>query len=269
VFKFIFSLYFMLFYMFITNNVSPHKLEESLRVLEQHQSTHRLPTYIRSERSSILIRKLPKSALFDKVVYLTFDDGPSNNTVRVLDILKQYDVKATFFVNYQEDYEAIYKRIYLEGHAIGNHTYSHDYNLIYQSPTAFLEDYDKLNKYLYSLIGVTPDIMRFPGGSNNSIGGVGFMSQLSKEVMNRGIEYTDWNSLSGDAETIQLVSKEQLALKVETTAIGEDKVIVLMHDASAKNTTPDALPTIIEYFKAQGYVFSSLSKDEFTVHFLQ
>ena len=267
--KSVFFIYVILFYNVITNNISPQLFEEKLRGIEQQRGMSKLPITVRSEESTISVYEISKSKIYDKVVYLTFDDGPSHNTIRVLDILKQYNVKATFFVNYKENCDDIYKRIHLEGHAIGNHTYSHDFNSIYQSPAAFFEDYEKLNKYLYSLIGVTPDIMRFPGGSNNSIGGIGFMSQLSKEMTSRGIQYTDWNSLSGDAETMELVSKEQLALKVETTAVGETKVIVLMHDASAKNTTPDAVPAIIEYFKAQGYVFASLTKDEFTVHFLE
>lgn len=262
-------IYFILFYTFIINNISPQIFEEKLRDIEQRQGINRLAISTRSEESTIYVNEISKSKIYDKVIYLTFDDGPSQNTVRVLDILKQYNVKATFFVNYQDNCDDIYKRIHSEGHAIGNHTYSHDFNSIYQSTSAFFEDYEKLNKYLYSLIGVTPDIMRFPGGSNNTIGGIGFMSQLSKEVKNRGIQYTDWNSLSGDAETVELVSKEQLALKVETTAVGENKVIVLMHDASAKNTTPDALPTIIEYFKARGYVFASLTKEEYFIHFIE
>ena len=106
-----------------------------------------------------------------KIAYLTFDDGPSINTGKILDILKRYDIKATFFVVGRSDDNSknLYKRIVKEGHAIGNHTYSHEYKTLYSSEENFLSDFKKLEHHIYDITGIKMDIMRFPGGSNTII----------------------------------------------------------------------------------------------------
>lgn len=227
-------------------------------------------TSIRTSSQSIEInvnpRKTPLYNENDKVVYLTFDDGPSQNTLRILSILKEKNIKGTFFVNYHPNCDNIYKKIHEDGHAIGNHTYSHAFSRIYQSEASFFEDYDKLNNYLQETLGFTPNIMRFPGGSNTSYGKNGIMKSLVAAVKARGIEYYDWNSLTGDAEG-QAITKNQLIDKVKATSHKKNSLIVLMHDSSVKQSTPEALPEIIDYFKSQGYIFAPLSNGGFSIHY--
>ncbi len=179
-------------------------------------------------------------------IYLTFDDGPSPYTNEILDILAKYDVKATFFVVGREEpeYEAIYKRIIDEGHTLGIHSYSHEYEKIYASAEDFLDDYWKLNDFLYSITGETPFCYRFPGGSSTTKMGedTDVFIDCIKEC---GALYFDWNVSSQDASAIPL-TKEQVAENVISSLDKYDTTIVLMHDAYGKHTTVEALPEIIE-----------------------
>ena len=137
----------------------------------------------------------------DSICYLTFDDGPSTeNTEKILDILKKYNIKATFFVIYKdtEKEKAMYKRIVEEGHTIGVHTASHDYEKIYSSVDAYLKDFNKIASHIEEITGEKPEIFRFPGGSVNSYNGAVYM-QIVSEMMRRGYTYYDWNVGSGDA----------------------------------------------------------------------
>ena len=133
-------------------------------------------------------------------VYLTFDDGPSSNTDAILDILKQYDVKATFFVTGkpEEQYKEMYQRIVEEGHTLGMHSYSHKYDEIYASEEAFEEDLSRLQDFLYDTTGVWSHFYRFPGGSSNQVSTVD-MSELAAYMQQQDIYYLDWNVSSGDA----------------------------------------------------------------------
>nr|BAV13103.1 polysaccharide deacetylase [Clostridium cellulovorans] len=207
------------------------KLCNNLVLYVSNEPLNSKVTSIRSFNQAVNINITPrKTPVYNeslKVVYLTFDDGPSQNTLTILDILKEKNVKGTFFVNYHPNCDAIYKKIHEDGHAIGNHTYSHDFSRIYQSESAFFEDYDKLNSYLQSIIGFAPDIMRFPGGSNTGYGKNDIMKSLTKELKTRGIEYFDWNSLNGDAEG-QALNRNQLIEKVKHTSLNKNKLIVLM-----------------------------------------
>jgi peptidoglycan-N-acetylglucosamine deacetylase len=202
-----------------------------------------------------------------KIAYLTFDDGPSKNTVKILDILKDYNIKATFFVNGRsgEEYEEIYRRIVREGHKLGNHTYSHDYKKIYSSVDSFIADYKKLNNHLYKITGVVPDIMRFPGGSNNQVSwkysGKGFMkNQLIPAIKSKGYVYFDWNVSCGDADGGH-PSKETLVKNVKDTLRNQNNAVILFHDSSGASNTPSALPEIIDYLKEKGYSFDTLTRD--------
>ena len=200
-----------------------------------------------------------------KVAYLTFDDGPSKNTDKVLDILKKYGIKATFFVIGNENMKDKYKRILDEGHAIGNHTYSHDYSKIYSSVEAFFEDFDKLNSLLKEYTGQTTEIFRFPGGSHNTVsnqaGGSEIIHSIVDEASKRGYKYFDWNVSSGDASVGGgVLSKDTIVNNVLSTTRNRKSIIVLMHDTAAKDTTVEALPEIIEGLAAQGYKFGVLSK---------
>ena len=179
-------------------------------------------------------------------VYLTFDDGPSKNTAAILDLLKQYNVKATFFVTGKEgEYsEAMYKRIVEEGHTLGMHSYSHKYREIYASREAFAADLEKLQDYLYVTCGVWSRFYRFPGGSSNQVSKVP-MQELADYLSEQDIYYLDWNIVSGDASS-GIHSAAVLSDRVLRYIGTEETQVVLMHDAAEKSTTVDALAIILE-----------------------
>ena len=207
-----------------------------------------------------------------KIAYLTFDDGPSaNNTPRILDILKKYNIKATFFVN-GNGKKKIYKRIVNEGHVIGNHTYSHNYKYIYSSVSSFKKDVDKLSDYLEEITGKRPEIFRFPGGSNNTVsrkyGGRTMMKTLCWVIYyDMDYQYFDWNVSSGDAITYR--AKKDFIIRSALNGAKRTKhAIILMHDAAPKTTTVEALPEIIRGLESMGFKFDVLTKDTPGVHFV-
>jgi peptidoglycan-N-acetylglucosamine deacetylase len=219
-------------------------------------------------------RLLSQQASKGKIAYLTFDDGPSQNTVEILKILKAYNVKATFFVNGNSSNfgKGIYKQMIHEGHAIGNHTYSHDYSKAYTSLNSFLADFYKLENLLYEVTGIKPKIMRYPGGSNNTVsnryGGRTVVKQIINEMNGRGYVYFDWNVDSTDA-SVYRQSKSKIISAVLNGSKGKSKVIVLMHDSAPKTTTVQALPAIIEGLIMQGFRFEVITKNSYTVQFLR
>ena len=188
--------------------------------------------------------------------YLTFDDGPSENTEKILDIQKQYDIKATFFVvgkNAQSHPELV-KRIFEEGHAIGNHSYNHIYGYMYYSADCFKEEVEKTTEVVGSIIGAenVQKLFRFPGGS----------FEASKEpyrqmLYEMGYSFVDWNALNGDADGKEYTYDRIVAMFKETAMKHED-AIVLMHDATAKTLTPEALPECIEYLANNGFTFEAI-----------
>lgn len=179
-------------------------------------------------------------------VYLTFDDGPSSNTGRILDILAEYNVKATFFVvgKEEEEYQALYKRIVDEGHTLGMHSYSHKYDEIYKSVDSYAEDMTKLQEFLYETTGVWCRFCRFPGGSSNTTSGVD-MHELIDYLDEQDITYFDWNISSGDA-TGGYIGTDSILRNCLAKITEYNTAVILMHDASNKNTTVDALPALIE-----------------------
>ena len=185
-------------------------------------------------------------------VYLTFDDGPSENTDKILDILDDYGIKATFFVNGREDEESLaaYKRIVDEGHTIAMHSYSHKYSEIYSSLDAFKKDYEKIQNLIYDTTGVESMYYRFPGGSSNRVSNA-HMSDYIKFLNEQGIVYFDWNVSSGDA-TSQAFSADELVENVMSDVVKYKTSVVLMHDAKTKSTTVQALPEIIEALQKSG-----------------
>lgn len=207
-----------------------------------------------------------------KIVYLTFDDGPSANTIQILDILKENNIKATFFVNGNTSMKEVYKRIVDEGHSIGNHTYSHNYKSIYSSVEEFVSDMNKLNDFLEETVGIRPVIIRFPGGSNNTVskkyGEDNIMKEIVRKVVNMGYQYFDWNVSSTDAEKVKQ-DKDVIVSAVLEGAKNKDKAIILMHDSAPKTTTVEALPEIIEGLVKQGFKFDSLNEDSYAPHFLK
>ena len=187
-----------------------------------------------------------------KKIYLTFDDGPSSNTDQILDILKDYDVKATFFVVGKTDERSVkaYQRIVEEGHTLAMHSYSHRYDEIYESKEAFARDLNSLQEYLYETTGVWPRIYRFPGGSSNTVSKVD-MQELIEYLTDIGITYFDWNVASGDAVSRTLPA-ETIVNNCLSGIEKQKESVILMHDASNKGTTIEALPRIIEAIQEQG-----------------
>lgn len=189
-----------------------------------------------------------------KKVYLTFDDGPSSNTNDILNILDEYGVKATFFVVGKEgiENEKLYKRIVEDGHTVGMHSYSHKYSEIYESLDAYKADLSKLQEYIYGITGVWSRFVRFPGGSSNKVSKVP-MKNLIQYLDEEDITYFDWNISSGDASS-GFISADTIVNNCTSKLDEYHEAIILMHDASGKNATVDALPKVIETIQAMDNV---------------
>lgn len=198
-------------------------------------------------------------------VYLTFDDGPSANTDEILDILKRYDVKATFFVTgkTQEMYRSLYRRIVDEGHTLGMHSYSHRYAEIYASKEQFAGDLQQLQEFLYDTTGVWSRFYRFPGGSSNQVSEVP-MQELVDYLAGEDIYYLDWNVSCGDA-TGRKLKPQQIADNVTENVRKYHTAVVLLHDASDKTSTVEALPLIIEKLQSMEDVELLPVEDEMTM----
>lgn len=194
-----------------------------------------------------------------KTAYLTFDDGPSRKvTPAVLKILSDYDIKATFFVvgKMVDANPDMLQRIHEEGHAIGHHSYSHNYNYLYKNVDNFVADLNKTDKAFKSALGPDFDtkLLRFPGGSFEKK-----KQKFVNYVEKLGYSSYDWNALNGDAEGHGL-SKNKLVNRLKTSAKGKKEIIILMHDTDAKQTTAEALPEIIKHLIDEGYEFKTLDQ---------
>lgn len=185
-------------------------------------------------------------------VYLTFDDGPSENTEAILDILAEYDVKATFFVVGREDEasQELYRRIVEEGHTLGMHSYSNKYSVIYQSAEAFETDYQKLRDYLFDITGTECKYYRFPGGSSNQISNVP-MSDLIQFLNEQGTVYYDWNVSAGD-EAVAAYTADEMVENVTEDVVKYKTSVVLLHDDADKSTTVEAIRPLIEALQEMG-----------------
>lgn len=201
----------------------------------------------------------------EKIVYLTFDDGPSVCTDQILNILRQERVKATFFVTAQfTPYINRMAAIAKDGHEVAIHTYSHNFK-IYKSIDSYFADLNKLNDLIEKYTGKRSRIMRFPGGSSNSIyrkynSDPKFMDRLCVALLDSGYQFVDWNLDSGDARGNNIAAD-----RLVRSACGSRHNIqcLLMHDTGAKRTTVTALPQIIRYFKQHGYEFGVLNSVDY------
>lgn len=201
-----------------------------------------------------------------KTIYLTFDDGPSPNTPRIISILNSYGIKATFFVK-NTSYNGYMKDIVDNGNVIALHSYTHDYKRIYSSDEAFYQDLQDISDLVYLQTGVRSNIMRFPGGGSNTVSkkySPGIMTRLTQGVADREYIYYDWNCSSGDAIK-NTVPKDTIVANCKRVPAAKN-VIVLLHDTDAKSTTVEALPEIIEYYQSCGYTFSTITADTPPVH---
>lgn len=204
-----------------------------------------------------------------KKVYLTFDDGPSANTQKILDILDEYGVKATFFMQTANSDEQLYlyKKILDDGHTIGLHSYSHDYDEIYESKENFREDVTKISDYIYDNTGYRCLLYRFPGGSGNTSMKVS-LEDCVDVLKEEGIEYCDWDIYAGDAVNPSLGVKEisENVLDSLDTINDNNEAIILMHDQFNKDTTVEALPIIIEKLIEMDIPMGAIEENTTVVH---
>lgn len=255
-------------HLMVENNFVNRVLREEIKIIEEKRAQE----IVKKAREDKKVEDERQKALEDeknreeeiieikgsKIAYLTFDDGPSENaTPRILEILDDYDIKATFFVlgSMVEKYPDMLQRIYDEGHKIGNHSYSHNYKYIYENSENFLQDFKHCEDVLKEILGkdFSTNIIRFPGGTFGA----------NKEPMivaaeQAGYNYYDWNSLNGDAENIKL-NKSYLLKRLKETVGNKDKAIILMHDLDSKMETVETLRTSIDYLIQKGYNFQVLN----------
>lgn len=214
----------------------------------------------------IIVKGVPQPStqpVDGKVIYLTFDDGPGPYTEKLLSILETYNVKATFFVK-SGNYDHLIAKEAAAGHTVAIHTYTHVYKEIYASEEAYFNDLHKMQNVIYQQTGIRPTMVRFPGGSSNTVSrfNSGIMTRLAEALTAMGYQYFDWNVSSGDAGgTISTDAVFQNVVK----GIGNKKTaIVLQHDI--KGFSVDAVESIINWGIANGYIFLPLSETSPAVH---
>ena len=230
--------------------------EEKQAVFAESEDNSYYPKLIAPDRNVIPIKE------GTRVCYLTFDDGPSENTEKVLDILAKYHIKATFFVigeSLTEERRATVQRVIEEGHTIGMHANVHEYEHLYASLDSFLSDYETLYDKLKEDYGIETAIFRFPGGSVcNCLGGQG--KYYIQEMQKRGFYCFDWNVSGEDSvgsPTVASIQKNVLSKGLDCR-----RAIVLLHDSKMAVKTVEALPAIIESFQKEGFEFQSLENAE-------
>ncbi len=200
------------------------------------------------------------------VVYLTFDDGPSEYTASLLDVLKKYNVKVTFFVTGRGD-SSLIKREHEEGHTVALHTFTHDYSYVYRNDDAFFEDLTSIQNLVKEQTGETSMLMRFPGGSSNLVsrrydGHTRIMSRLVNEITARGFTYFDWNVDSNDAGGAS--SADEVYNNVVSRLKWGESSVVLQHDV--KGFSVEAVERIIQYCNDNNFLLKKLDASSFTAH---
>ena len=202
-----------------------------------------------------------------KVIYLTFDDGPSKYTPKLLKCLRKYGVKATFFV-VNNGFHRYMNDIVSDGHTIALHTLSHRYDVIYVDEKAYFQDLEAIHSKILATTGVDTMLMRFPGGSSNTIykrycREAGLLGRLKQAVQERGLRYFDWNVDSGDASTAK-TADDVYRNVIAGIQAQKGSSVVLQHDTCAFSV--DAVERIIQWALANGYTFMALNADSPTVH---
>lgn len=206
------------------------------------------------------------SAAVGKKVYLTFDDGPSRQTEKILDILKKRQVKATFFSIGREDAfsKKMYQRIVKEGHTLGMHSYSHQCKEIYQSMEAFQADYEKISNCLTAATGIKPLYYRFPGGSTESAGKLS-LTGLENYFNTQGASYFDWNVIAANSATDDVSVKKMTDRILDGVAL-YDTSIVLMYDSEDRKMTAKSLDTILDRLIKDGYEILPIDENTIPIH---
>ena len=207
-----------------------------------------------------------------KIAYLTFDDGPTKNTPLLLSTLKSLNVRATFFVvgvNCQKFPDAVRQEA-SAGHAVGIHSWTHQYSYIYASMTDFMQDFNRLRNYVTQQLGREPDICRFPGGTNNTVslryGRDHIMRQVVRQVESMNIRPIDWNVSPEDAVE-RVPSSGTIVRRVIRQTGGQHRPVILLHDLSRSTNTVNAVPQIVRSLRVEGYSFGILTAETQAVMF--
>lgn len=202
----------------------------------------------------------------EKIVFLTFDDGPSaNNTLRILNILNKHNVKGSFFVvgSELEKYPNVVKELKNSDMCILPHSYSHNYKVIYKDTKSFFYDLNKCNAAIEKVTGEkAKNYVRLPGGSDNLVSNAKVLVDIRNKLISNGIDYVDWNVCSGDAIS-RTVDAKILKKNVINQCSMKDFAVILMHDGYYKTTTVDALSDTIEYLKENNFKFRTF--DDLTI----
>ncbi len=198
-------------------------------------------------------------------VYLTFDDGPSANTEKILDVLAEYEVPAAFFVSGQyPEYFPLLSRAAAEGHYVAAHTYSHVFSEIYASSEAFWADQERILDLIFLYTAEQPRLLRFAGGSSNTVsysyGGRGLMRELIKQAESSGLDYVDWNVDASDSLGHDSVQSVIARVVSGVGDVSGRSAVVLMHDTPSAPSTPQALAQIITQLRERGYVFARIDE---------
>lgn len=210
--------------------------------------------------SEVVTQPVTKDEYTGKRAYLTFDDGPSENTIPILDTLNRYNVPATFFVigKMDEQSKKLYKEIVDRGSTIGLHSFSHQYGSLYASVENFSADLAKIHDLVKETTGKDIKLFRFPGGSATTTNTVD-IREIIKYLNTNGYKYVDWNVSSEDA-TGRNISPDEMARMVISQSLSCNSAYILMHDAKGKESTVQSLPAIIEELQANGYKFCAIDE---------
>jgi len=219
-----------------------------------------------------IVKTLAKEDEYNKTVYFTFDDGPSVVTIELLDLLKEYDVKATFFVigATTERGHMLYKRIVDEGHTIGLHSYTHNLSQIYKSSSNYMNDLKKLDDLVFEITNVRSKICRFPGGSAVTNSSQKVKSEIAVKLKNEDYIYYDWNvSGNDDSKTPRGSSDIANRIKKSSAKVKGNDIVILLHDNTVRTTLVKAVEELILYFREKGCSFDKITEETKPIQFLK
>lgn len=225
---------------------------------------HNSEDYVATARFAAQVEKENRQAAEKKkTAYLTFDDGPSDNTRKILEVLKEKKAVATFFLIGKEitpEREDIVKQTVKQGNAVGVHTYCHEKNKLYCNAESFFDDFNMASDSIKKVTGKKPVLHRFPWGSNNGYV-CSYVDSLHEKLQEEGIKSYDWN-VSGEDSIGGTVAQSTIFQNVKKDLTRYDEPIILLHDSATMDNTAAVLGQIIDYIRSQGYEFATLEKRE-------
>lgn len=225
---------------------------------------HNSEDYVATARFAAQVEKENRQAAEKKkTAYLTFDDGPSDNTRKILEVLKEKKAVATFFLIGKEitpEREDIVKQTVKQGNAVGVHTYCHEKNKLYCNAESFFDDFNMASDSIKKVTGKEPVLHRFPWGSNNGYV-CSYVDSLHEKLQEEGIKSYDWN-VSGEDSIGGTVAQSTIFQNVKKDLTRYDEPIILLHDSATMDNTAAVLDQIIDYIRSQGYEFATLEKRE-------